>query len=279
MANDPRRGELRGDEAELFRSYNDHLLRKVAHAVRAPWEVVEDACAIAWARFLVSQPDRDREWRGWLFRTAEREAWALMRRESRAMHFTREGEDGGPRDVADPRDAVGVRAELREILVAIGTLSDRDRWLVARRAEGYRYEEISELAGGTYTSVNRGLTRATAQMRALLVERDDQHRPRTPRAARLAQLERDPPTWLRARIGKPPRHRQQDGKEAAMVAWRRAALALDDYGRAHDPDFAFEDAGTPPHDDAAVRARAVADSAVRRLNHALAPNRALERDP
>src|SRR3954447_25244838 len=73
----------RGDEAELFRSYNDELLRTVAANVHhtSP-QVIEDACAFAWAQFLQEQPDRDRNWQGWLFRTAQRQAWALNRDES-----------------------------------------------------------------------------------------------------------------------------------------------------------------------------------------------------
>lgn len=36
---------------------------------------------------MVHQPDRDRNWRSWLVRTAEREAWALGRRERRQIGF------------------------------------------------------------------------------------------------------------------------------------------------------------------------------------------------
>jgi len=66
-----------GDEAELFALYNDELMRRVRGAVRTSPETVEDACSIAWAQFLRHQPDRKRDWRAWLFKTAQREAWAL----------------------------------------------------------------------------------------------------------------------------------------------------------------------------------------------------------
>jgi hypothetical protein len=96
MADRRRQAPQRGDEAQLFRAYNDQLVRKVAAAVRASHDVVEDACAFAWAQFLVHQPDRDQEWQGSLFRTAQREAWALLRKDRRAsLHFSQERELGG----------------------------------------------------------------------------------------------------------------------------------------------------------------------------------------
>src|SRR4051794_37482455 len=70
----------RGDEAELFEAYSHELIRAVAGAViKTTPQVIEDACAFAWAQFIEHQPDRDRNWRGWLFRTAQREAWRLQR--------------------------------------------------------------------------------------------------------------------------------------------------------------------------------------------------------
>jgi len=60
-----------GDEAELFELFNDELMGRVARSVRTSPETIKDACSIAWMQFLRYQPDRDQEWRGWLFRTAE----------------------------------------------------------------------------------------------------------------------------------------------------------------------------------------------------------------
>src|SRR4051812_20465543 len=78
MADQDRYPPAHGDEAELFRAFNDELMQTVGSAVR--WttpHVIEDSCAFAWSKFLQCQPDRDRNWRGWLVRTAQREAWAL----------------------------------------------------------------------------------------------------------------------------------------------------------------------------------------------------------
>src|SRR4051794_12593326 len=68
MADEPK--PQQGDEAELFALHNDALMRRVARVVRTSPETIEDARSIAWAQFLRHQPDRDREWRAWLFRTA-----------------------------------------------------------------------------------------------------------------------------------------------------------------------------------------------------------------
>src|SRR5215212_3944993 len=94
-----------GDEADLFRSYNDTLMRRVRSAVRSSPEVVEDACAIAWAQFLRHQPDRNRAWRAGLFTTAERTAWILdaQRREMNSIN-AEPGELSHAREAADRHD-------------------------------------------------------------------------------------------------------------------------------------------------------------------------------
>ena len=72
---------VRGDEAELFRAYNERLPTQISGSVRTTTtHVVEDSCAFAWAKFLENQPDRNDNWQGWLFRTAQRQAWLLERR-------------------------------------------------------------------------------------------------------------------------------------------------------------------------------------------------------
>src|SRR4051812_4461475 len=86
MADRDSHPQARGDEAELFRAFNDELVRSVAGSVRASSpHVIEDACAFAWAKFLERQPDRDRNWKGWLFRVAQRESWRLDREASQNL--------------------------------------------------------------------------------------------------------------------------------------------------------------------------------------------------
>src|SRR5438128_8928556 len=47
-----------GDEDALYRAHDRELHRAVAHAVRAPGELVDDACQTAWAMLLRTQPER-----------------------------------------------------------------------------------------------------------------------------------------------------------------------------------------------------------------------------
>ena len=58
-------GRLVGDEAELFLGFHRQLVRTIQHRVNTSPEIVDDACAFAWIRFMYLQPDRERNWR-WL---------------------------------------------------------------------------------------------------------------------------------------------------------------------------------------------------------------------
>jgi hypothetical protein len=50
-----------------------------------------------------------------------------------------------------------------------------------------------------------------------------------PRAARLRELELEPPEWIIEAIGEAPTRNKNAG--GAVLAWRGAALAIDDYRR------------------------------------------------
>lgn len=60
-----KRPKPRGDEDELYRRHHRALHRSVACVVRAPHELIEDACQTAWTILLRNQPDR-RSIFGWL---------------------------------------------------------------------------------------------------------------------------------------------------------------------------------------------------------------------
>lgn len=49
----------------------------------------------------------------------------------------------------------------------------------------------------------------------------------SPRSARLRELEVDPPQWLVEAIGRAPTFNKSSARP--VLAWRRAALAIDDY--------------------------------------------------
>src|SRR5690349_9706757 len=95
---------LRGDEADLYLEHNHALVKALTRSVRggAPRDL-EDAAAFAWIQFYRNQL----EWKGWLFRTAQREAWrlnALRRRDARIVVDLEERRPGQAREPADPRD-------------------------------------------------------------------------------------------------------------------------------------------------------------------------------
>ena len=54
---------------------NHELVKLIERDVRAAPEDVEDACSYAWIQFFRYQRDRERNWKGWLYRTAQRETW------------------------------------------------------------------------------------------------------------------------------------------------------------------------------------------------------------
>src|ERR1700754_1164834 len=99
MADSGQHAPARGDEAELFRECNDELVRLVAGNVGCRTrDVIEDACSFAWAEFLRYQPSRERNWRGWLYRTAQRQAWLLAREERETLPLS--GLDTAANDAA-----------------------------------------------------------------------------------------------------------------------------------------------------------------------------------
>jgi DNA-directed RNA polymerase specialized sigma24 family protein len=79
---------LRGDEDELYRLHHRDLQRAVARGVRAPRELIEDACQMAWMALLRTQPERHATF-AWLRRVAINEAYRLSdidRRDARLDH-------------------------------------------------------------------------------------------------------------------------------------------------------------------------------------------------
>jgi hypothetical protein len=99
----------------------------------------------------------------------------------------------------------------------------------------------------------------------ILAERIHAERPSSPRAERLWQLERHPPDWLAARIGKPCRTNKSESHAAARREWRRAAIALDDYRTAAGTEAFDAIDGEPPADQGLRRLHSVAVKSVAAL--------------
>ena len=89
-------------------------------------------------------------------------------------------------------------------------------------------------------------------------------------------LEDDPPKWLTEAIGRAPSRNKTGGP--AVLAWRRAALAIDDYRRDHGwhaPDAAL---GPHPLAPAARRAYERAQRAVEQVRQERVRRRGLQRE-
>lgn len=168
---------LRGDEAELFRRYGDWLVRVTRLRLQCSEELAEDAAAHAWVQLCRTQPERTEELPGWLRVVALYEGYHLLRKAGReppfedaCRHEREDGRGGQPVPVeelvADPVE-VELAVEAREALRALAGLRWRRRRVLALKAAGYRYEEIAELLGVTYTNVNRQMTRGRAELRQL----------------------------------------------------------------------------------------------------------------
>jgi DNA-directed RNA polymerase specialized sigma24 family protein len=136
MAASDSRPPARGAEGELFRDFNHELMYSVAHAVNARnAQTVEDACAFAWAQFLEHQPDRDRNWRGWLFRTAQRQAW-LIEREWRhvPLRLTESSPASHTYEAPSPIDDIQIHDDVDEALSVVRELPPRLRHIAMLRA-------------------------------------------------------------------------------------------------------------------------------------------------
>lgn len=239
-----------GDEAALYQSFNDELVRTVRGSITTTTANVEDACAFAWMQFLRYQPDRDRNWRGWLFRTAAREAVRLHSAERGTRYFGLVEPDNPDRRVAEPADPRHPQTEHLEVGEALALLSrvpERRREVAVLRLAGFRYREIADILGLSRTRVEHLLREADAALnRERTQRRADPHSP--PRLARLNELEQHPPPWLEELIGRPPGDRQATG----MLAWRRAALAIDNYRERRGMGEVEAGLGERPQDPAAA---------------------------
>src|SRR3954449_12542140 len=157
----------RGDEADLFRTYNPKLMQDVERSlfVTSP-TVVEDACSHAWAQFMQYQPDRTRNWQGWLFRSAQREAWRLDRelREDRPLRTSEDERKTEFGQAIDPRDYQAITLGVDDALSIVQELPPRLQRIAMLRALGMKYAEISEITGDTPTRVGQLVTRANLQI-------------------------------------------------------------------------------------------------------------------
>jgi DNA-directed RNA polymerase specialized sigma24 family protein len=249
---------LRGDELDLYAAYHS----KIARHVHTSRDNVEDACAFAWIQFLKHQPDRDRSWEGWLYRVAKNEAFRLTALERREAELVTS--EDRPVELPDPRDRYAERLEFLSAVQKLKKLSPLHQETVMIRSQVSTQREVAEIMGLSRQRVAYLLTQAHMRVAELNEERHNSERPvASPRAARLRELEDDPPAWLKNAIGtRPGRSKSSSG---VVLAWRRAALVLDDYRRASGNRSATDAIGAIPIDPAARRAYQRAERAIKEV--------------
>lgn len=161
MAQQPPPITLRGDEAQLFATHHDRLLRAVRRRVIAPDAVIEDAVSITWLTLMRRQPDRGPTLFSWLVTVAEREAWRLAARGTAVVEFDDLTCTDTPTD-----DGVESMVEARHVVrSAAQAMNNRQRRIVGLRVAGYRYDEIAALTGDTVRTVERQLYRGRQRAR------------------------------------------------------------------------------------------------------------------
>jgi RNA polymerase sigma factor (sigma-70 family) len=261
-----------GDEGQLFQSFNDELLQRVRRLVRGASQAnIEDACAVAWVQFLRYQPDRQRNWRGWLLTVARREALGLHvgERSIRHLGFAEPADHDRVPEPADPRPSPQLtHLEFKEALGVLDHVPERQREAARLRLVGLKYKEIAGVLGVSYGRVDKLLAAADAHIHEQLIARQ-QVGSGPPRLQRLQALERESPLWLTRVIGRPP----DVTRGSRLLAWRRAALALDDYRSAVGRSRFEEGLGSPARSEDESRRRSVVLRAMERLDAARATGR------
>ena len=166
--------QSRGDEDWLYRQHHRELHRAVARAVRAPRELIEDACQTAWAILLRTQPDRYAIF-DWLRVVAIHEACRLSAIDRRALHLERLNVDEHDWQelIADPHTLDDAHEAL-DVLRAVVALPERQRSDLTLKVAGYSYDEIRTLTPGrTLTNVNKSLVKARRRIRQAQARSDD----------------------------------------------------------------------------------------------------------
>jgi DNA-directed RNA polymerase specialized sigma24 family protein len=156
--------ERRENADVLYRRHHRELQKAVARVVRAPREVIEDACQTAWAIALRAQPDCQSAF-GWLRAVAIHEAYRLLAIERHPAIL----DSLRPRteDLLQLPDLQSLDDALQalEALRLLASLPERQRTDLALQIAGYSYKEIqARTPGRTWTNVNHSLAKARTRI-------------------------------------------------------------------------------------------------------------------
>lgn len=162
---------------------------------------------------------------------------------------------------ADPRDVFEERLEFQAALEELDKLPEHLRAVVLVHSQVKRHADIAEVLGVSRQRVGYLLQQVTVAIQDRAERRAEAERPvASPRAARLRELQDDPPGWLTNTIGSVPL--QGKSNSAWILAWRRSALAIDDYRRLSGWTSPAEGMGPTPIDPAARRAHQRAERTI-----------------
>jgi DNA-directed RNA polymerase specialized sigma24 family protein len=78
-----------------------------------------------------------------------------------------------PADAPDIPDQVADRIQRAQRLAFLAAIKPHDRRTLYLKGLGYRYTEIMEITGASYTAVNRRITEGRRALRKLEHERED----------------------------------------------------------------------------------------------------------
>ena len=167
----PAHPDSSGDLAELYGQLSKRLERIVRRDVRAPAPVIEDACQSAWVT-LVSHRDRVRRATTlpWLVKTAQHEAFKLVRRDGRdhSLEATLEMAGDAPLRLTapDPHELAAAHDQLGQL----ERLPPRQQRLMWLQGFGLSYAEMAQCTGDTTRTVERQLLRARQAVRGFELE-------------------------------------------------------------------------------------------------------------
>jgi RNA polymerase sigma factor (sigma-70 family) len=207
---------LQGDEEAVFARYSARLRRLTQLSVHTSRDIVDDACAFAWAQFLRHQPRRET--------VARREALRLDAIERGVDHAVDDAEVG--EQVASARRTQETTHEMLELRERLAELPLRERTVLVRKAMGWSYEELARELGVSRSRIDQLLSRAASRMREMDIQEQDLA---SPRARRLREIELAPPAYIRRSIGQPPRPDPKHTSEDLRREWKRLVLAIEDY--------------------------------------------------
>ncbi len=190
---------------------------------------------------------------------AQREAWRLRAQSWKERELV--NADGVQFETADPHDHYAERLEFQAALQELRKLPPRLQQVVLIRSQVWKHDDVAEIMGISRPRVAQLLIDAGVRVAELNEQRHDAERPvASPRAARLRELEDDPPAWLTNAVGtRPGRSKSSSG---VVLAWRRAALVIDDYRRVGCHSAPEDAIGLMPAEPAARRAYQRAERAI-----------------